>query len=396
MKVFFRVLRKFIKWTLISVLLLLVLVNAYILLSGRTYLYKGIACTYLAGQSGPGILDRDYFESRDIRNGEPQPWPLSSQYGKLQLSASQSKALETYRSTSFLVFHRDSLLFEKYWENFDESSVSNSFSMAKSVVSILVGIALEEGKLKSLDQPVSDFIPAYRRDNRARLTFRHLLTMSAALQWNESGSNPLSENAEAYYGSDLEKMVLRTQLDGEPGRTFLYQSGATLIAGYALEKAIGTTLSEYASEKLWSRIGAENKAEWNLDRKDGLEKSYCCIYATSRDFARIGKLYLHQGRWDGKQIVPEAYVTESLQAAPLLTPSGQANTAYGLSWWLTEVQGLSFFYARGILGQYILVCPEKELIIVRTGHKRGEKINSEHPSDVDLYIDIALNLLSQQ
>ncbi|MFN3341270.1 MAG: serine hydrolase domain-containing protein [Flavobacteriales bacterium] len=388
MRTVLRFFGKFFKWTLIALGVLLILANAFILISGRTYIYKAVACTYLVGQSGPGILDLEYFPKREVANQIAEPWPVHPDYASAKLLPEQQKILDQYKSTSFLIFRRDTLVLEYYTGGFDEHTVSNSFSMAKSLVSLLCGIAIDEGKIKGVDQPVSDFIPSFAEGEKSKLTLWHLLTMSAATDWSESGGNPLSHNAEAYYGWDLEGMIEDTKVEGEPGKKFYYQSGITLILGYCVYKATGVPLAEYASEKVWKNIGAEQPAYWSLDKEGGLEKSYCCLYATGRDFARLGKLYMHAGAWNGKRIVSSDWVQQSITPAELIDEDGSKNQRYGYQWWITQYEGKKVFYMRGILGQYVICYPEEDLIIVRTGHKRGRKQN-DTPVEIDDYIRIA-------
>ena len=385
--------KKILKWLFLIVFLLLIAVNIYILASGRTYIYKAIACTYLVGQPGPGILDKNYFHSRTIEKNSPEPWGTHELYGKILLSEEQENALRKYQTTSFLIIEGENIVLEKYWEDMDPSIPTNSFSMAKSIVSILIGIAIDEGKIKNEDQKVGDYIPEFREGKKSELTLKHLLTMSAALNWTESGGNPLSHNAEGYYGWDLMDMIRHSEVVGEPGKIFNYQSGATLILSYCLEKATGMNISEYASEKLWKRTGAESDSYWSLDDEEGMEKSFCCFYATTRDFARFGKLYMNNGKWNGRQIVSEEWVRKSITPADLLDEDGKTKlNRYGYSWWMMDYKDHHVFYMRGILGQYVLCIPDLEMIIVRTGHQRGEKDNSDTPSDIYLYLDIAYQI----
>jgi CubicO group peptidase (beta-lactamase class C family) len=391
MKNIWTITKKTLKWLLIVVVVLLVLANGFILITGRTYIYKAVASTYLVGKTGPGILDLDYFPKREVSNATPQAWPLKPQYGTAELTQKHHEIIDGYKTTSFLIFHRDSLLLEYYTEGFNEKTVSNSFSMAKSIVSLLAGIAIDEGKIKDINQPVSDFIPSFSEGDKSKLTIWHLLTMSANTDWSESGGNPLSHNAEGYYGSDLAGMIEDTKIEGEPGKSFRYQSGITLILGYCVSQATGVSLSEYASEKVWKKVGAEYPAYWSLDKEDGIEKSYCCLYASGRDFARIGSLYMHNGNWKGEQIVSENWVSESLEPAELMDEYGEKNDRYGYQWWITTHEGRKVFYMRGILGQYVICFPDEELIIVRTGHKRGLK-EKDTPVDIHQYINIALEV----
>jgi CubicO group peptidase (beta-lactamase class C family) len=260
--------------------------------------------------------------------------------------------------------------------------------MAKSIVSMLVGVAIKEGKIKSVEQPVGDFLPAFREGDKAKIKIRDLLWMSSGLNWDESYSNPLSMTTEAYYGSDLGKIINRLEPEQESGKEFHYKSGDTQILGFVLKAATGMSLSELAEEKLWKPLGAIEDAEWSIDKPKGIEKAYCCFFSNARDFARLGKLYLHHGIWNGDTIVPPSYVKASITPNGLIDSSDKQKVDfYGYQWWLLpNYKGQNIFYARGILGQYIIVIPEKDIIIVRLGKERGERIR-KHPSEVLAMID---------
>ena len=179
--------------------------------------------------------------------------------------------------------------------------------------------------------------------------------------------------------------MLDLRVVNTPGVEFNYISSNTELLAFIVQKATGTTLSNYASQKLWKPIGAEMDVQWSLDHKDGDEKAYCCFYATARDFARIGKLFLNKGKWNGKQVVSEEYVNACITPAPI-SDNGKPNTTYGFQWWLTDYRGMKIFYARGILGQYIFVIPDLNLVFVRLGHKRGEKDAGGQLLDVPVYL----------
>jgi CubicO group peptidase (beta-lactamase class C family) len=157
-----------------------------------------------------------------------------------------------------------------------------------------------------------------------------------------------------------------------PGTIFSYKSGEAQLLAMTLEKAVGEHLSDYASEKLWQPIGAEHPAYWSLDHKNGEEKAYCCFNSNARDFARLGELYLHGGNWKGKQIVDSAYVRQSVEPNKLSDEDGNTVDYYGYLWWLLPYKGHRIFYAQGLLGQYVIVIPDKNLIVVRLGSKRGD------------------------
>lgn len=372
-----------------SLVILLVGINLFILLSGRTYLYKGLANTYFVGRSGPDIAEKEIFPNRRIDPSvDPMSWPAHSRKGELELEDEDRSYMDSMRTASFLVFHRDSLLFEHYGEGFHQDSVSNSFSVAKSIVNVLTGIALRKGLIDSLDERVGEYLPSFDEGKKEQIRLRDLLSMRSGLNWEESGGNPFSHNAQAYYGNDLQGLIEGLKVVGEPGRSFDYQSGNTLIMGAVLHKATGQRLARFAEKELWEPLGASNAAFWNLDRRDGMEKAFCCFYSVPRDLARIGKLYMQRGEWQGEQLVPARFVERSI------SPSGRKGKKtpfYGYFWWLEEYDGKEIFYARGILGQYIIVVPEEDLIIVRTGRIREDrKEGSVHPGDLDRYLEVGV------
>lgn len=360
----------------LGTLLVLVLLAAWLHMADKNYVYKALY------HNLADIDDHLIFHQRKIEApARPIPWAKSRQYNKVQLPLELQQLHEDMESVAFLIIKSDSILYEQYWDGYSEKSLSNSFSVAKSVVSVLVGVALKEGAIKSLDQPVGDFLPEFREGDKSRITLRHLLWMSSGLNWDESYGNPFSMTTEAYYGSDLKKVIRRLEAVEEPGQQFEYKSGDTQILAFVLEAATGMTLAEYAEEKLWKPLGAEHKAEWSVDHVKGNEKAYCCFFSNARDFARIGQLYLNQGVWRGDTIVSPDYVRASLMPSRLPSAAtGETTDLYGYQWWLLpDYKGQFVFYARGILGQYIIVIPEKELVIVHLGRAREPRSEKHSP-----------------
>ncbi len=346
--------------------------NVFILLSGKFYIYKGIASTYLVGKTGPTIYDLEKFEFSTIQSSK-EKFELfkHSSYNDYEIKQEEDKWFGTLKTRAFLVLKNDSLLFEEYYGQHDESTVSNSFSAIKTVVAMLVGIAVEEGKIKSLDDKVCDYLPEFCSSGKEKITIRHLLTMSSGLSWTESTKNPFSDNAESYYGSDLYYLVTQQTAIEEPGKIFKYQSGNTQLLGFIVEKATGVDLSEYAQRKIWQKIGTEHDAYWSLDTENGNEKSFCCWYATPRDYARLGLLLLHKGNWNGEQIIPHSFYQEMVQPAPLETKLGTPNYCYGFQTWIYLGGENKVNYFRGANGQYIITIPEENIVIVRLGEKRN-------------------------
>jgi CubicO group peptidase (beta-lactamase class C family) len=371
-----------------ALLVLFVLGNVLLILSEKTFFYKALLYNFA------NIDDNKIFDQRLIKkSSNPQLWPLAKNYNKTNLSQKFKAYHESEKSIAFVVLKNDSLVHEEYWSGYNENSLSNSFSMGKTVTSILVGVAISEGKIKSVEQPIGDFLEEFRQGKFKDIKIKHLLTMSSGLNWDESYANPLSMTTEAYYGNNLWRLMLRQRVLDKPGVSFKYLSGDTQLLSFVLAKATGKSLSAYAQEKLWQPLGAINNAEWSLDNKGGSEKAYCCMYSNAKDFARIGSLYLHEGNWKGKQIVSKDYVNASLIPANLIdSETGLKNDFYGFQWWLIpNYKGEKVFYARGILGQMIIVVPSKNIVIVRLGNKKPEKIGSHYKPVFD-FIDAALEV----
>jgi len=266
-------------------------------------------------------------------------------------------------TVAFLIIRNDSIYYENYFNGYNEKSVVASFSMAKSVTSILIGCAIDEGLIKSTDEPMVNYIPELNHDSLEKVTIQHLLDMQSGIHFNESYSNPFGDAASYYYGTNLRRLLNKRKLDRQPGGGFDYSSGDTQLLGLVLERALkGKTITAYLEEKLWKPLGMEYDATWSLDReKNGLEKTFCCINARARDFAKIGRLYLNRGNWNGKQIVSSEWVKKSTAAKP-------GSPHYSNQWWLNPDGS---YMSKGILGQYIYVNPAKDLIMVRLGKSYG-------------------------
>lgn len=381
-------LKSFFKWFLI----ILIILNVFIIVSGNNHIYKGLQNTYLKGRSGPSPTEYTIFENNEIKASKEIPWALAKKYNQLELNAAAREELEKFESLAFLVFKKDSILYEEYWNEGAKGSITNSFSMAKTFVSVLVGIAIGEGKIKSVDQSVGDFLPEFKNGENTKLKVKHLLTMSSGIDFDEDYISPFAYPAKAYYGSDIRTLTMKYKLTEEPGKVFKYLSGNTELLAFVLEKATGKSISAYASEKLWIPLGASKSAFWSLDHKDGVEKAYCCFNSNARDFARIGALYMHQGSFNGNQIVPADYVQQSIVPANLVDEENKPNDRYGYSWWMLDYKGMHIYYARGILGQYVVAIPDKNILMVRLGHKRSKEKINDHPKDLYTYIDAALDL----
>lgn len=368
-------------------LVILLLANVLIYATDTTYIYKALIYQHV------GIDDLNLFSSREVKKGlNEQAWVRSKDYNKKPLSDTLRKTLEETESVAFLVIKNDSLIHEEYWDGYSDTTLSNPFSVTKSLVGLLVGIAIDEGKIKSVDQHVADFLPEFKEGRKAEITVKHLLQMASGLDFMESYSTPFNYTTESYYGDDLKKLVSKLKVIETPGSIYRYKSGDTQILGLVLTNATGMSLSEYASHKLWQKLGVARSALWSLDKENGVEKAYCCYYTNAPDLAKIGKLLLQNGKYNGEQLVSSDYLKASLTPNNLPGTNGSPTDFYGYQWWLLNRKGLRIYCARGLAGQYLMAVPSKNIIIVRLGKKRNPEKQGEFSTDILVYADEVLEL----
>jgi CubicO group peptidase (beta-lactamase class C family) len=274
---------------------------------------------------------------------------------------------------AFLVVHEDRLVHERYFDGATRESLQTSFSAAKSFVSTLVGIAIDEGLIRSVEDPVTDYLPELaERDQRFKqITLRDLLTMSSGIRYEEGGFPwPFGDDTYTYYGVDLRDVALnRVEIDGPPRLAWHYNNYHPLLLGLVLERVTGTTVSDFMARRLWQPLGAEADATWNLDsERSGFEKMESGLNARPVDYARFGLLFLHNGEWNGRRIVSEDWVRAASGADPTTGPASYHG--YGYFWWI-DVERPGRFYAQGKYGQYIYVAPDAAAVVVRFGRDWG-------------------------
>lgn len=372
--------KKFIRAIVYVLLLIIVVFCTYAIVSGKTYLFEAVWYNFA------DIDDYKKFTNNTVVTAERQPWDLSSDYNKNPLPVALKKMLEDLETIAVLAIKNDSIVQEYYWDGYSDSSLSGSFSMAKSITSLLIGTAIKEGKITSIEEPVGNYLPEFRTGDKAKVRIVDLLTMSSGSNWDESYANPLSVTTELYYGHNVYKTAVGVAIVQPPGALHRYKSGDTQLLGLILEKATGKSLSAYASEKLWQPLGAEHAALWSTDHIGGIEKAYCCFNSNARDFARLGQMMLDSGRWKGNEIIPMDYYLQSIKPCMIPDVQGQRCMYYGYQWWIVPSRP-EIFYARGILGQYIIVIPSKKTVIVRLGKKRSEKRIDNAPAEVNALIN---------
>jgi len=343
-----------------------------------------------------GIDDYTIFSNREVNTANPQEWETNNKLQGYQLNDSTLKAFNELQTIAFLIIKDKKVIFEQYWDGYGTESRTNSFSMAKSIIGLLIGAAIDDEYIKSIDQPVSDFIEEYRTPENSQLTIRQLLTMSSGLNWDESYGSLFSKTTEAYYGKDINNLIYSLKVMEKPGVKFNYLSGNSQLLAMVIEKATGKKVAEYASEKFWKPMGAVNQALWSLDDKEGMEKAYCCFNSNARDFARWGQLILNQGTWNGDTLISPEYIRQATQpASNLVDETGDAIDYYGYQWWIQHLNGQPVPYMRGILGQYVFVIPNENAVVVRLGHLRNEAKKDHHPLDTYLYLETAEKILAK-
>ena len=283
-------------------------------------------------------------------------------------------------STSLIVSHRGVIQLERYWKGKGADQVVYSFSMHKSIVALLLGIAIDEGQIAGIDDPLAKYLPEWRGDPRERITLRHALQMNSGLEPMSFPVNPFSKHVKRQIGTDLARTALSFRLHDEPGSVFSYNGVNPTLLVMVLERATGQRYAAYLSGKLWRPLGNEDAAVW-LDHPGGLARGATSLYAKPMDWLRVGHLLLNKGWANGVQIIPEDWLAE------MTTPS-PTNPRYGLLTWIgtdyVEERTLEAFkgfaavaetpfdagdiiYFDGLGGQRVYVIPSAELVIIRTG-----------------------------
>lgn len=276
-------------------------------------------------------------------------------------------------ATGLLIIKNDSILFEKYYQGNTENSHTIAWSVTKSFVSALMGIAIQEGAVESIYDPAIKYVPELKNSAYENITIKNLLQMSSGVSWNEDYSDFNSDinrfGRTLALGNSFETFVKTLGKDKEQGTYNRYNSCDTQVLGMIISRATNTNLSEYLQEKIWHSIGMENKAWWVIDDV-GDEFAAAGLNASLRDYARFGKLYLHKGMYNGQQIVPKQWVEDSLfPDAPHLQPNSKDNSdssfGYGYQWWIPSSTENEFL-AIGIYNQFIYVNPTHNIIIAKS------------------------------
>jgi CubicO group peptidase (beta-lactamase class C family) len=302
------------------------------------------------------------------RGSKIHPLPLAARQINPQVTwrdktyANMDEFMADARMSGILVLKNGEIVFERYALGRKPEDRWTSFSVGKSVTSILVGAAIQDGYIKSLDEPVTQYVPQLKGSCYDNVNIRQLITMTSGAKWNEDYTDMNSDvaRASAWPGepgmNPLVSYMRRLTCEAAPGTKFVYKTGETDMAGILVANATGKGLAQYMSEKIWKPYGMERDAIWMVDR-GSMERGGCCISMTLRDYARVGLFMLDGGKAGKKQIVPEWYVREST-SNQLKSP---AKGDYGYFWWGRGDDG---YAAQGIFGQQIRIAPKDKLIVV--------------------------------
>ena len=336
------------------------------------------------------IDDYKFFDNVEIKKSDSLfEWPKHNLYNQVGSSKTLDSVHKKNETVAFLIIKNDSIIKEDYFLGYDENSMTNSFSMSKSIISFLFLKSIEEGTIPSLNSKLTDYFPAFNESNGGNVTLSDLSTMSSGLVWEENYKDLMGITAQAYVTKDLNKLMMGSKFSGDSGDKFKYLSGNTQLLAMAIEKANSSTIQELTYKWLWNPMGAKNDALWMIDSKEkNMTKAYCCLSSNAKDFAKVGLVYKNFGKINESKLIDSSFISMSIK------PRFNSNPIYGYGLWIGKQNNIDFFSLRGHQGQYVIVIPEEDVIIVRLGKRksRGSDLNN-HPSDFNLYINESLNIL---
>ncbi len=337
----------------------------------------------------PKIKTNNVFPQVQVQ-ADPQPFHfvtnIDTSFGKKYKLANLfnlfeqtdfEKALKGKDTRAFLVIHKDTIIYEKYFKGKDQNSYLTSFSMAKSIVSTLVGIAISEGKIQNTREPFCKYFPEIDCEKFGNVTIEHLLQHTSGIKYNGL--------IKLYYGKNLAKKVLPKGFNDEPGTRFYYDNANSQILGMLIEKVYQKPVYEVWEEKVWSKIGTEQPIHWAVDSKKTQQaKTFCCVDATARDFAKLGRVWMNDGKYNDLQIVPKFWL-DTIRT-PRISEGAAINYKY--HFWRAP-SAYNCFTAAGMYGQLIFMCPEKDLMFIRLGEKTNLQMDDK------FWIPVFLQLIDQ-
>ncbi len=344
--------------------------------------------------------DLDKFKALTVKKSDKPFHFAYAQNKRNKLRAYLDSNLANSDTYGFLVIQNDSILYEKYFDDLDTEDVYPSFSVAKSYVATLAQIALQEGYIKSFQEPVTNYLPVLSKADKrwTKVSVQNVLDMRTGVKSDETYNSPFSDVIRLGFTANLSSRLKKIEIGDNPG-SFEYKSVNTQLLAAVIEAATKQAIPEYLQKKIWQPLGMESDATWQTDRK-GTARAFCCLNATLKDFAKLGRLYLNKGNWNGRQILSEDWVATILNADTMRAYQGYKNqwwssrvirrfsdstaaaefiSAQGNDWYLgkgrrrgavfySAYNNLPAVFAQGMLGQYVYIHPSQNLIIVRMGH----------------------------
>lgn len=378
-----------------TVLVVIALVSVFLLVALVVYPAEYVRRVFAWRASDYG----DYMNNFPMRTMEASPQPFSFRQNLREEEVAALFAsvfgveefdafLEQGGTQALIVIQDDAVLYERYFNGVQRDTLLTSFSTAKSFDSALVGIALAEGHIASVDDPITDYLPelAERDERFTQITIRHLLRMASGMAYQ--AFRPLLFNSDdiltSYYPDQRKAALEFSRIVDPPGNYFSYNKYHPQLLGLIIERATGMSVTDYMQQTLWDPVGMEFEGSWSLDSEEsGFEKMEAGLNARAIDYAKLGRLYLEQGLWNGTQVVPAGWVVESTAPDPATETDAyyrddngrflrQSDGYYGYMWWgFRRGQTGYDFTAMGDHGQFIYVAPHQRLIIVRNGLDYG-------------------------
>lgn len=304
-------------------------------------------------------VQRNDLDTLHVLDGENQSIPLKSY-------------LKNGAINVFLVIRNDSVLYERYAKGYSDSTLTTIFSGAKSMISILIGQAINERKIKSLSDKVTVYIPELKANPAfAEITLKNLLDMKSGLDFQDAMGGILkaffSDEAKYYYTDDVKAELMKVKLVNRPGTVWKYKSIDPILLGWVLKKATGQSVAQYFQSHIWQKIGAEYNATWGLDQLNGITNTASRFQVTAIDWAKIGRLYLNKGKCNGRQVVSEDWVNQSVNigAEKPASAKGWQQSAHHYLWWIPQEGEKGDYAAEGMLGQRLYIDPKTNTIIVQ-------------------------------
>jgi len=333
-------------------------------------------CTYynMLVQQSPKVDDMKIFSNRLI---SPSSHPFHFNYSNKYLpyldtvklynpNTKQESTLDTLlsqdKTSAFIIYINNQIVYEKYFRGRIESKASCVFSISKSILSALIGVVISNGYIQSIDQRITDFIPQLKgNSNFNQITIKQLLQMSSGLDWRKNKA--FDDDGKFYYTSNLRRLIIRHKLSKVPGSNWEYKNIDSELLGWVIENATESTVSDLVHKYLWEPMGAEFDAYWSLDTKNGVEKASSSFNACARDLLKFGCIYLNNGKFNNKEIVPQSWIANIFDIPA--SPNQQPFLKHNFLWWIPNDGADREIVADGYLGQRITINPKYNIVIVK-------------------------------